>query len=319
MCYCQSGYTGDPFLRCSIIVVTEPPARIDPCRSGICGLYGECRVANDRAICTCKSGYFGTPPNCRPECTINQDCPNDRVCINNKCTDSCAGNAACGYQAYCRVINHVTNCFCNEGYVGDPFTACKPKPVEPEVKKDPCYPNQCGTNAICEERGGVAVCKCIPEHFGDPHVICRPECILNTDCPNDKACYRQKCKNPCTQGTCGANSLCSVRNHVPVCTCLPDYTGEPFRSCFRIPPPQPKDPCSPSPCGLNSQCKVINGVPTCSCLPNYSGSPPNCAPECVVNSQCPLDKTCESMRCVKWVWVFPSISKIALQKTFLLK
>lgn len=37
---------------------------------------------------------------------------------------------------------------------------------------------------------------------------CRPECVLSSDCPSDKACIRNKCKDPCP-GVCGLNAECS--------------------------------------------------------------------------------------------------------------
>lgn len=56
--------------------------------------------------------------------------------------------------------------------------------------------------------------------------------------------------------------------------------------------------CNPSPCGLNSQCRIVNGHVVCSCLPNYIGSSPNCRPECVVSSECALNKACINQKCV---------------------
>lgn len=61
---------------------------------------------------------------------------------------------------------------------------------------------------------------------------------------------------------------------------------------------EPIDPCHPTPCGPNSQCRTINEQAVCSCLPNYMGSPPQCRPECVVSSECPLDKACTNQKCL---------------------
>lgn len=58
------------------------------------------------------------------------------------------------------------------------------------------------------------------------------------------------------------------------------------------------NPCIPSPCGPYSQCREINLQAVCSCLENYIGSPPHCHPECVVSSECPLDKACVNQKCV---------------------
>ena len=65
---------------------------------------------------------IGSPPNCRPECVVNSDCPSDKACINRKCQDPCPG--LCGVNAYCNVRNHVPICICNQGYIGDPFSQC---------------------------------------------------------------------------------------------------------------------------------------------------------------------------------------------------
>jgi len=40
-----------------------------------------------------------------------------------------------------------------------------------------------------------------------------------------------KCKDPCV-GSCGLNSECHVYNHIPQCTCLQGYVGNPFVSCY---------------------------------------------------------------------------------------
>lgn len=60
----------------------------------------------------------------------------------------------------------------------------------------------------------------------------------------------------------------------------------------------PINPCQPSPCGPNSQCKQVNQQAVCSCLPGYNGSPPSCRPECVVSTECPIDKACINLKCV---------------------
>jgi hypothetical protein len=61
---------------------------------------------------------------------------------------------------------------------------------------------------------------------------CRPECVVSADCPQDKACLNQKCKDPCP-GTCGQNARCQVVNHNPICSCPPGHTGDPFNRCFK--------------------------------------------------------------------------------------
>lgn len=94
---------------------------------------------------------------------------------------------------------------------------------------NPCSPSPCGANAICQN----GACSCIPEYHGDPYLGCQPECVLNSDCPRNKACIRNKCSDPC-KGTCGAEALCEVINHIPMCSCPPGHTGSPFLYCTKI-------------------------------------------------------------------------------------
>lgn len=97
------------------------------------------------------------------------------------------------------------------------------------LEKDPCNPSPCGPNAICDKGN----CRCLPEYRGDPYRECRPECVLNSDCPTEKACLNNKCVNPCI-GTCGTNAECKIFNHIPMCSCLPGFAGNAFVACQRI-------------------------------------------------------------------------------------
>lgn len=118
-------------LRISLIIIIiifisakplPPPVPTNPCIPSPCGPNSECRVHGDSPACSCSLNYIGTPPNCRPECTINPECPSHLACINQKCADPCPGS--CGSNAQCSVINHTPICTCITGYTGDPFTGC---------------------------------------------------------------------------------------------------------------------------------------------------------------------------------------------------
>lgn len=124
----------------------------------------------------------------------------------------------------------------------------------PEPVVSPCDPSPCGDNAECSELGRAAACKCLPGFQGDPYLSCRPECVLNTDCPSSLACINAKCKDPCP-GTCGINAVCNVLNHVPKCSCLSGYVGDPSRECH-LPPSKSK--------GLSGQ----SGSPVVRSLPS---------------------------------------------------
>lgn len=95
-----------------------------------------------------------------------------------------------------------------------------------ESPPDRCNPSPCGSNAQCND----GVCTCISEYFGDAYVGCRPECVINTDCSRDRACVLRKCRDPCV-GTCGVNAECNVVNHLPMCSCPRNMTGNAFISC----------------------------------------------------------------------------------------
>ena len=94
----------------------------DPCIPNPCGPYSECRNIGETPSCICLQNYIGSPPNCRPECTINSECPSNQACIRQKCTDPCPGS--CGILAQCNVINHTPICLCPVGYTGNSFERC---------------------------------------------------------------------------------------------------------------------------------------------------------------------------------------------------
>lgn len=304
--------------------LVEEPVRdpVDPCRPSPCGPNAECRAVGESPSCSCLPNYFGNPPNCKPECVNNAECPSNLACINLHCKDPCPGT--CGQNAECRVVSHTPMCVCLQGYEGDPFNQCHIKQMVQYEQSTPCIPNPCGVNAVCKEQNGAGSCQCLPEYFGNPYEGCRPECVINSDCPSNRACVRNKCQDPCP-GTCGQNAECQVVNHLPTCTCYQGYTGDPYRYCSIPLDEQRKNnyvlssfpsltvyyilysntavsheyvnPCQPSPCGPNSQCRETNGQAVCSCLPEYVGSPPACRPECVVSSECASNKACITQKC----------------------
>lgn len=132
----------------------------------------------------------------------------------------------CSFSICCHLLNHLNTNIDSK----IESTAIE----EPKVPSNLCDPNPCGPNSICQIREGHPVCSCIANYLGSPP-YCRPECVLNQECPFDKACIHEKCLNPCTK-SCGLNAKCDVVNHTPYCTCLPGYEGDAFISCSKIPP-----------------------------------------------------------------------------------
>lgn len=93
---------------------------------------------------------------------------------------------------------------------------------------NPCNPSPCGTNAVCKNNGE---CVCLPEYYGDPFFSCRPECVLSSDCSLSQTCVRNKCVDPCIS-MCGINAECHAYNHVAICSCPNNMTGDAFDRCF---------------------------------------------------------------------------------------
>lgn len=317
----------------------------DACAPNPCGLYSQCRDVGGYPSCSCSINYQGSPPNCRPECRINSDCSMNLACVNERCRDPCQGS--CGVLAICSVHNHISSCICPEGYSGDPFSSCS---IVPTTRKtidildfresadfmnsaymkhiflvapqntDPCYPSPCGSNAQCRD----GICSCLSNYNGDPYSGCRPECVANSDCPQNRACSRNRCIDPCPS-TCGRNALCNVYNHIPMCSCPVGMSGNAFVACdfvrgmipkpdslffvqkssfsqfsnsLRNTEPVNTDPCNPSPCGPNSRCRPVNDQAVCTCVPGFLGNPPTCRPECTVATDCPMNQACSNQKCI---------------------
>jgi hypothetical protein len=76
ICYCPDGFQGNPFQYCTRIPPPPPepkiPQPINPClNNGPCGQNAYCRAVGEVAQCYCYESYIGSPPNCRPECTVS--------------------------------------------------------------------------------------------------------------------------------------------------------------------------------------------------------------------------------------------------------
>lgn len=103
-----------------LFVVEHAP--LNPCQPSPCGPYSQCRERNGYAICSCLTDYIGSPPSCRPECSVSSDCSSMTACLNQRCIDPCPGT--CGLNARCQVILHSPICSCSDGFTGDPFIKC---------------------------------------------------------------------------------------------------------------------------------------------------------------------------------------------------
>lgn len=234
-------------------LVHTPTEIARPCDPSPCGMNAVCREKQGAGSCTCLPDYFGDPyTGCRPECMQNSECDNTKACINQKCRDPCPG--VCGNNAQCFVVNHSPSCECFSGYTGNPSIECREIPrskfkqicIQLQCSRltythnysddyippvNPCQPSPCGPYSSCKTHDGHAVCSCLQNYYGSPP-SCKPECSVSSDCSSNKACENERCIDPCP-GTCGFDARCNVVNHSPICSCPPNYSGDPFVRCYK--------------------------------------------------------------------------------------
>lgn len=188
---------------------------LDPCkRDNTCGENAICRTVDHRVLCLCPDGFQGEPTKkcTRFECQSNEDCNNDKKCVEGFCKNPCLEPGVCGINAQCKVINRQPQCTCPPNFIGNPEVECKTH--VPGI----CLQNPCGENAICKELVGGYECQCHDGCVGDP----KKGCVCDG-----------KQVNICHSQSCGTNALCRVLNHVePECYCPPEYpAGDPYIQC----------------------------------------------------------------------------------------
>ncbi|MPC53461.1 hypothetical protein E2C01_047354 [Portunus trituberculatus] len=183
--------------------------------SNPCAPMAVCSGENHRPQCNCPPGYIGNPfiscrlpqpptprpqPTPQPECLVDNDCDYHLACINEQCLDPCLNRQVCGTNAKCIVRIHTPMCICQPGYTGNPYVQCN----EPSTP-GPTTP--------------------LPE--------LKPQCIRNEDCPYNRACYSNNCRNPCVVANpCSPTAVCDPVQHRAVCSCPPPLSGNPYLQCI---------------------------------------------------------------------------------------
>lgn len=159
--------------------------------------------------------------------------------VNHRCTDPCA-IGICGTDADCHVVNHKPLCECPENHSGDPYVECILNDMDANQTIDfmPCDPNPCTgiQNAMCIEQNGMGTCICAATYFGDPEKEsgCIPKCKEHADCPLNRACMQNECRDPC-DGVCPGNADCHIMaNRMATCMCKAGHTGDAYRNCTKI-------------------------------------------------------------------------------------
>lgn len=321
------------------------------CRVEKCGINAICTSKNHRGICSCPPGYEGTPrteciivqrtPTPTFECTIDEDCPLQRQCEDNKCVNPCSKPNACGRNAFCHAENHRAVCRCPPNTNGNPQITCDVVTIpsvgctsnsqcelsESCVNQRCVNPCSCGDNAECYVSNHHPVCTCKPGYSGNAQFGCfKLGCQSDNECNSDKTCSNGECINPCVlSDPCPISAICYAQNHVAHCKCPPGLEGNPLVKCERAECysdyecPNTRacvdkrcvNPCAirPDLCAWNAECFVNNHLANCRCPEQMpEGNPFSyCHPK--QNDPepiCVLDSDCPSqLACINNICVNP--------------
>ncbi|UYV71427.1 dp [Cordylochernes scorpioides] len=313
VCSCKSGFVGRPNANVGCgrpVVYCQASAECAPgsvCYNGRClvscssvrncAVNEKCVDSRCRSQCfrdrDCSSGEICEQNVCRGGCRADQDCANNEACVNNECIDQCASRTACGTNAVCQVVNHETHCSCPPDLSGDPYVQCDRVTIHCKVD-DECglgryceasvcrvtcsSDNECFDNEKCRDRRCSVICtndNSCPNGYICEGAECLPGCRLDAECPLTESCINYQCINPCASPTvCGTNAQCQPINHRPLCTCLPQFTGD------------PRIECSSVECIIDSDCG--NG----KICQNY-----RCLVGCRSDQSCQTDQVCTNRQC----------------------
>lgn len=283
----------------------------DPCGDA-CAPGAECKVINHRPVCYCPPGYTGTGyDRCSPVgCIANDECPQENVCLRNKCVDPCTVANPCGAHAKCQTKQHTTECVCQLGYSGNAYEACiaigcRDNSACPTTQAcvnnfcvDQCEENNpCGSTETCTIQNHQVKCSCPEGHTAIRGECVPPEslpCRSDQDCKEGEACLDNTCQDLCKMTPCGDRATCKallVQGLATVtCVCAPGLIGDPFRECIAVPTPgctshqdcpwdqmcvagQCVDACKNSPCGEGATCRSIGHRAICTCAAGHLGDP----------------------------------------------
>ncbi|KAK9883479.1 hypothetical protein WA026_001654 [Henosepilachna vigintioctopunctata] len=300
VCSCPPGHTGNSYEICRPMADALMTTKDQICAQ--CKENAKCITLNDVTSCACPRGFVGNPyRSCMDMCLHNSDCPANKICKKNVCTDPCID--VCGVNSKCIVesLSRKPKCMCKDGFSGDPSRICTMKIDSRSATPDDelqCHP-KCGTNASCNTKFGI--CSCNVGHIGNPYSHCRKKCASNSDCPVTDYCENGDCKDPCLHA-CGKNSICQVFKHNPTCRCPYGFIGDATKICKpQVVTTQPSflevDLCNFVSCGTNAECQ-ITGTEKCKCSAGYKGNPYKiCFKKCQVDNDCPNNEKCQSGTC----------------------
>ncbi len=332
ICRCAFQTTGDAKVECYTLECVDSQdcasneqclrnKCVDACHSPTaCGLNSDCKAANHRATCTCRSGFTGNPTQgcvgvvfctsesqcpksqscvgglCVSNCLTSRDCLASQQCVSGKCRPACSGDSQCPDSMLCVNSMCVQEARCRADTDCSSDQSCLQGANGQLACQDPCAGAVlCGRNAACVVEDRKAVCRCKNGFFGNPQDdktgCLRIECAKDSDCSDDKKCHQQRCKVACVvDNQCGLNTLCFSEQHTAVCKCQPGYDGDARAGCTPI------DYCSQKPCAAGATCENTRGSFKCLCPTGTVGEPYNegCQQpvECTSNGDCPPSAVC---------------------------
>jgi len=238
---------------------------VDPCASDPCSPRALCTVDYHKHVCKCPPGftgdaYFGAcVPIKKGECDHDHECPDDKACYDHQCRSPCSPpghrGRVCGTNAECYATLHRAVCQCPLGWAGNPHETCY-------QRKHLFHHNTFYILSINS-------------------FLLADQCLIDPDCPTNKACVKNECVNPCTSTTCGERATCSVDYHRARCTCPPGLQGNPLERCVEAGCQSNDDCrddeqcdyssgrcqqlCQPGPCLSNARCKARGHREHCEC------------------------------------------------------
>lgn len=172
VCSCPRDMTGDPFVSCrpftkgkcfeselresnfNWIIFSDDLCNPNPCgklwsvdiriqsltiNHYFTGTNAQCvpgydNTHKERPVCTCIPGYTGNPlSHCvRGECQSDNECGDNKSCINYSCVDPCVGQ--CGAGAICEAKRHLAVCKCPQNTNGDALVYCRQSRTYPVAR-----------------------------------------------------------------------------------------------------------------------------------------------------------------------------------------
>lgn len=295
-CVCGEGLVGDPLTTgcrnpgdcltdsdCPSLAACINSRCKNPCEQpSVCGINAECIPIGHTASCRCPARTKeDSNHNCIPiECLDNNDCGQDKSCIDSKCQNPCSLSNVCGEKAICTPINHQGVCTCRPGTTGDPRLGC--------VAVQYCAEDtQCPSGLKCYNGLCTSICSNARECIEDQlciQGICQPTCKSNSTCPQYQFCQNSICVQ---EQRCRINTDCDITEK-----CLANSLGQ--SECA--------DACEGILCGRNAECTSKNHKPSCQCKAGYVGNPNDdksgCQEiECESSEHCSNDKLCDQYMC----------------------